>query len=93
MDPQRTPYRLLELPAGEHILCACGRSEDAPFCDGSHGHTGISPWRLQLPTARRVKVCGCTKSGIGPFCDQSHLPGRGVVPRPGQEGRGPAAEG
>ena len=27
---------VLELEAGTHYWCACGRSSNQPFCDGSH---------------------------------------------------------
>lgn len=90
MSEARTPFHLVELPAGEHLFCACGRSKDKPFCDGSHGNTGISPWRTFLPTARSLKVCGCTKTGIGPFCDNSHLPNRGAKPLAAAESPAPA---
>lgn len=69
----KEPYYLVEETAGEHLYCACGRSKTKPYCDGSHGGTGISPWRIQLPAPRTLKICGCTKTGIGPFCDDSHV--------------------
>ncbi|MEW8561063.1 MAG: CDGSH iron-sulfur domain-containing protein, partial [Candidatus Thiodiazotropha sp.] len=34
----------VELDAGrEYWWCACGRSSNQPFCDGSHQGTGIEP--------------------------------------------------
>jgi CDGSH-type Zn-finger protein len=74
MKDPKEPFYLIDEKAGETLYCACGRSKDKPYCDGSHGGTGISPWRIDLPKARKVKICGCTKTGIGPFCDDSHKP-------------------
>lgn len=73
------PFHLIDETPGEKLYCACGRSKNKPYCDGSHGGTGISPWRTQVPSARTMKICGCMKTGIGPFCDDSHALRR---PRP-----------
>jgi len=35
---------VVELKAGEtYAWCACGRSANQPFCDGSHQGTGLDP--------------------------------------------------
>ena len=74
----KEPFFRVEEPAGEVLYCACGRSKSRPYCDGSHGGTGISPWRVEVPApgGRQMKICGCGKTGIGPFCDDSHAPVR-----------------
>jgi CDGSH-type Zn-finger protein len=74
----KEPYFRVEDGPGEVLYCACGRSKNRPYCDGSHGHTGISPWRVEVPGPgpRKMKICGCGKTGIGPFCDDSHAPSR-----------------
>jgi CDGSH-type Zn-finger protein len=33
--PQRAPYAV-ELTPGDYSWCACGRSKNQPFCDGTH---------------------------------------------------------
>ena len=38
----RKPMKV-ELDAGEHYWCACGKSNNQPLCDGSHTGTGITP--------------------------------------------------
>lgn len=71
---RRGPY-LLDLPAGEYLWCACGRSRTQPFCDGSHAGTEFQPLRFTLaprgPT-QTVWLCGCKHSRHKPFCDGWH---------------------
>jgi CDGSH-type Zn-finger protein len=68
---QRAPY-VLEVTPGQYAWCACGRSRNQPFCDGSHKGTGLAPIVTEIPTARRVSWCGCKHSAARPFCDGSH---------------------
>ncbi|RMG30263.1 MAG: CDGSH iron-sulfur domain-containing protein [Gammaproteobacteria bacterium] len=68
---QRKPY-VLELEAGEYWWCACGRSQEQPFCDGSHEGTGFEPLRFELKEKTKVWLCGCKHSAEPPFCDGAH---------------------
>lgn len=63
---------VLELEPGEYWWCACGRSKNQPFCDGSHEGSGIFPVQLLLEEKKRVALCRCKQSGTPPFCDGSH---------------------
>ncbi len=80
----KDPFFQVTEPAGEVLYCACGRSKNRPYCDGSHGGTGTSPWRIDVPApgGRSMKICGCGKTGIGPFCDDSHAPARRAAAPP-----------
>jgi len=69
--PKTSPYAL-ELDAGTYWWCACGRSENQPFCDGSHQGTGLEPVELELTEAEKVWLCGCKRSGDKPRCDGAH---------------------
>lgn len=69
--------RLL-MDAGKYMYCACGKSKNNPFCDGSHREgTNIKPIPVEIKFKHEVKWCDCRKSKKLPFCDNSHreLPG------------------
>jgi CDGSH-type Zn-finger protein len=69
---QKGPYQV-ELKAGEtYFWCACGRSQNQPFCDGSHKGTEFSPHRFQAETTGVVNLCGCKATDDFPFCDGTH---------------------
>ena len=68
---QKGPY-VLDLEPGEYWWCACGRSKDQPFCDGSHKGTGIEPVRFEVREKSQLHLCGCKRSATPPFCDGSH---------------------
>ena len=67
----RRPMKV-ELDAGEHHWCACGKSSNQPFCDGSHAGTGITPVAFQVEEKSEGFLCLCKQTGNAPFCDGSH---------------------
>ncbi len=69
--PQKSPI-VKPMPAGTYWWCACGRSKDQPFCDGSHKGTGIAPKKVELAGDKIVAWCACKHSKNAPFCDGSH---------------------
>jgi len=68
---KKGPY-VVELEAGDYWWCACGRSANQPFCDGSHKLTAFSPIKFTLTEKQKVYLCGCKHSGNKPFCDSTH---------------------
>ncbi len=63
----------VEVEAGrEYYWCACGRSANQPFCDGSHKDTGIEPVAFKVAESKEVYLCGCKRTGDKPYCDGSH---------------------
>ncbi len=70
--PRKLPYPL-EVPPGDYLWCACGRSQTQPFCDGSHQGTEFQPVKYTVPAkAGRIFWCGCKHSKTKPLCDGTH---------------------
>jgi len=69
---QRSPYPV-EVEAGKkYFWCACGRSENQPFCDGSHKGTDIVPLKWECDKDGKKFFCGCKMTDGEPFCDGTH---------------------
>jgi CDGSH-type Zn-finger protein len=56
----------------KYFWCACGRSKEQPFCDGSHAGTGILPVFYEAKQDGNVAFCGCKHTKNEPLCDGSH---------------------
>ena len=52
--------------------CACGRSSNQPFCDGSHKDTDFIPQGWKAPKTGKVFLCTCKRTSKAPLCDGSH---------------------
>jgi len=64
----------VDVVAGEtYWWCACGRSKNQPFCDGSHQGTSFTPMEWNAERSRRLLFCTCKRSARAPICDNSHL--------------------
>jgi len=63
---------VVELEPGTYWWCACGRSANQPFCDGSHKGTDFSPVQFEITEKRKVGLCGCKHTANQPFCDATH---------------------
>lgn len=63
----------VDVEAGKtYFWCACGRSANQPFCDGSHKETDIVPMKWTAPETKRVFFCCCKRTGGRPLCDGAH---------------------
>lgn len=60
------------LPPGRHAICCCGRTGNAPLCDGTHRGSGTTPRIVDLEVETRIAWCRCRTSGNLPMCDGSH---------------------
>ena len=69
--PEKAPKALI-LEAGTYFWCACGKSKNQPFCDGSHQGTEFAPLPFTLDKKTEVWLCQCKHSSNQPFCDGSH---------------------
>ncbi len=69
---QKAPIAV-DLKAGEtYAWCACGRSANQPFCDGSHKVTGMKPVIFKAEESKTAHLCACKTTAGAPFCDGSH---------------------
>ena len=69
---QKTPYAV-DVEAGKsYYWCSCGKSQNQPFCDGSHAGSEFTPQEFKAETTSTVYFCGCKHSANGALCDGSH---------------------
>ena len=69
----------------DYYFCACGRSQNQPFCDGSHAGTSFKPVAFKAEE-EDVYLCMCKHTKNPPFCDGSHK--QFSAEQVGQEGPG-----
>ena len=68
---QKSPY-VVDVEPRKYAWCACGLSENQPYCDGSHKATDIRPVVVEVAENKKVAWCGCKQTGNKPFCDGTH---------------------
>ena len=63
----------VELTKGEEqYWCACGLSNNQPYCDGSHRTTDITPLKFEATDSGEAYLCMCKHSKNAPYCDGTH---------------------
>jgi len=68
-----TPFAVAVERGKDYWWCACGKSKNQPFCDGSHKDKGeFTPVKYSASESKTVHFCGCKGSGNKPLCDGSH---------------------
>jgi CDGSH-type Zn-finger protein len=60
------------LEPGVYFWCACGRSSNQPFCDGSHRGTEFTPVMFKVDQRQEAWLCRCKQTKNPPFCDGTH---------------------
>ncbi|OEJ67130.1 CDGSH iron-sulfur domain-containing protein [Magnetovibrio blakemorei] len=69
---KKAPY-VVEAEAGKtYYYCTCGKSENQPFCDGSHKGSSFTPTAHTAEKTGNVYFCGCRASKKGALCDGEH---------------------
>ncbi len=61
-----------DVEPGTYWWCACGRSSNQPFCDGSHKGTGLAPKEVKITESGKAPWCMCKHTQTPPFCDGAH---------------------
>lgn len=69
---KKAPYTVEVEQGQSYHWCACGRSNNQPFCDGSHQGTTFEPVAFTAEKSETVYLCGCKRSSNKPFCDGTH---------------------
>jgi CDGSH iron-sulfur domain-containing protein 3 len=69
---QKGPYPVAVEAKKTYFWCACGRSANQPFCDGSHKGTEFTPVKFEATESGTVYLCGCKHTADRPFCDGTH---------------------
>ena len=65
--------KAVELTKGEeYYFCTCGRSDNQPFCDGSHKGSQFTPKAFQADETATAYLCACKHTNNAPFCDGTH---------------------
>ena len=63
----------IEVEAGkDYWWCACGKSVNQPFCDGSHQGSTFSPLQYTAPETKKAFFCTCKRTANSPLCDGTH---------------------
>ena len=63
----------VQLDDGETFYwCSCGKSENQPFCNGSHEGTSFIPKAFTPEKSGAAYLCQCKQTKTPPYCDGSH---------------------
>ncbi len=68
----RKPIAVQVKSGDEYYWCACGRSKNQPFCDGSHRGTEFTPVAFTPDKSGETWLCMCKHTSNPPYCDGTH---------------------
>jgi CDGSH iron-sulfur domain-containing protein 3 len=66
--------QMVELEEGKtYAWCACGKSDNQPWCNGAHAGSEFVPKVFKAEEAKTTAMCMCKQSKNPPYCDGSHM--------------------
>ena len=69
-----TAPQMEQLESGKtYAWCACGKSSNQPWCDGSHQGSSFSPKVFTVDETKKAAMCMCKQTKNPPYCDGSHM--------------------
>jgi thiamine pyrophosphate-dependent acetolactate synthase large subunit-like protein/nitrite reductase/ring-hydroxylating ferredoxin subunit len=68
----RKPIKVELMKDEEYWFCTCGRSDNQPFCDGSHDGTAFQPMQFRAEQDGPAVLCACKHTSTPPYCDGTH---------------------
>ncbi len=68
----RKPVKVALKKGEEQYWCACGLSNNQPYCDGSHRSTDLTPKKFVAQEDGDAYLCMCKHSKNAPYCDGTH---------------------
>ena len=68
----RKPIKVELKKGDENYWCACGLSNNQPYCDGSHRTTDITPKKFIAEESGDSYLCMCKHTKNPPYCDGTH---------------------
>lgn len=68
----KEPIRVEVEDGKSYFWCACGKSANQPFCDGSHKDTEFAPIKWTAEASGAKFFCACKQTDGQPFCDGTH---------------------
>ena len=69
---QKGPYKVEVEASKSYYWCACGRSTNQPFCDGSHKGSEFTPVKFEATESKTLFFCGCKHTHTPVLCDGTH---------------------
>ncbi|MFC5045575.1 glutamate synthase-related protein [Aquimarina hainanensis] len=68
----KKPIKITLVKGEEQYWCACGLSNNQPYCDGSHRTTDFIPKKFVAKETGDAYLCMCKHSENAPYCDGTH---------------------
>lgn len=69
---QKAPIGVDVEEGKSYFWCACGRSLNQPFCDGSHKGSEFTPLKFTATENGKKFFCCCKRTSGAPLCDGTH---------------------